>query len=212
MTRWSRCPAGSSSRSPSPPRTSSIRTTLTPTRRRQSLATDLASSSSPVLLHIDCPAPATACGISASGHHSGIPSGVIYAARPVLPASRTDRHRLRAGSARQALHLGRHRAGRIRLLRPGNDGLPDSGHRPTPHHLPAGHRFYIPVDGLTQLQPGDLAVHTTAPDGTPSDPGHVGMFIGDGLVIQAPQTGQDIMLTPLAGYWQQNTTAIRRLV
>ena len=68
-----------------------------------------------------------------------------------------------------------------------------------------------PVYSLTQIQPGDL-LFSAGSDGTPSDPGHVGMFIGDGLVIQAPQTGQDIMISPLAGYWQQNTVAIRRIV
>jgi cell wall-associated NlpC family hydrolase len=68
-----------------------------------------------------------------------------------------------------------------------------------------------PVYSLTQLQPGDL-LFTAGSDGTATDPGHVGMYIGDGLVIQAPQTGQDIMLTPLAGYWRQNTVAIRRPV
>jgi cell wall-associated NlpC family hydrolase len=37
------------------------------------------------------------------------------------------------------------------------------------------------------------------------------MYIGDNLVIQAPQTGEDIMLTPLAGYWQENAVDIRRI-
>jgi cell wall-associated NlpC family hydrolase len=67
-----------------------------------------------------------------------------------------------------------------------------------------------PVYGLTQLQPGDLPF-TAGSDGTPTDPGHVGMYIGDGVVVQAPETGEPIMLTPLTGYWQQNTTAIRRI-
>jgi cell wall-associated NlpC family hydrolase len=37
------------------------------------------------------------------------------------------------------------------------------------------------------------------------------MYIGSGLVIQAPETGEPIMLTPIAGYWQKNTVAIRRM-
>jgi len=67
-----------------------------------------------------------------------------------------------------------------------------------------------PVYSFSQLEPGDL-LFTAGSDGTPSDPGHVGMYIGSGLVIQAPETGEPIMITPLAGYWQQHTVAIRRI-
>lgn len=67
-----------------------------------------------------------------------------------------------------------------------------------------------PVYDLGQLQPGDL-LFIAGSDGTPTDPGHVGMYIGSGLVIEAPETGEPIMITPLAGYWQQNTVAIRRI-
>jgi cell wall-associated NlpC family hydrolase len=38
------------------------------------------------------------------------------------------------------------------------------------------------------LAPGDLAL-TPGSDGTLADPQHVGMFIGNGLVVEAPQTG-----------------------
>jgi len=68
-----------------------------------------------------------------------------------------------------------------------------------------------PVYSLSQLEPGDL-LFTAGSDGTATDPGHVGMYIGSGLVIQAAETGEPIMITPLAGYWQQNTVAIRRIV
>ncbi len=61
----------------------------------------------------------------------------------VLPAGH-DRHhgaepvgghrdRLRAAADRQALPMGRHRAGRVRLLRADDDGLPRGGHRHTAH-------------------------------------------------------------------------------
>jgi hypothetical protein len=40
----------------------------------------------------------------------------------------------------------------------------------------------------------------------------VGMDIGSGLVIQASETGEPIMITPLTGYWQPSTVAIRRIV
>jgi cell wall-associated NlpC family hydrolase len=68
----------------------------------------------------------------------------------------------------------------------------------------------IPVYSLSQLQPGDL-LFTAGSDGTPDNPGHVGMYIGSGTVIDAPQTGQDVELTPLTRYWQQATVAIRRI-
>jgi cell wall-associated NlpC family hydrolase len=67
------------------------------------------------------------------------------------------------------------------------------------------------VSSLSQLEPGDL-LFTAGSDGTNTDPGHVGMYIGSGLVIQAAETGEPIMVTPLAGYWQDNTLAIRRIV
>jgi cell wall-associated NlpC family hydrolase len=67
-----------------------------------------------------------------------------------------------------------------------------------------------PVYSTAQLQPGDL-IFTPGSDGTPTDPGHVGMYIGSGLVISAPETGKPITLTPLNGYWSQQATAIRRV-
>jgi cell wall-associated NlpC family hydrolase len=68
-----------------------------------------------------------------------------------------------------------------------------------------------PVYGIGQLAPGDL-LFSAGSDGTAANPGHVGMYIGSGLVIEAPQTGEPVMITPLAGYWQQNAVAIRRVV
>jgi cell wall-associated NlpC family hydrolase len=67
------------------------------------------------------------------------------------------------------------------------------------------------VSSLSDLQPGDL-LFTAGSDGTATDPGHVGMYVGDGEVIQAATTGEPIMITPLAGYWQDSTVAIRRIV
>jgi len=68
-----------------------------------------------------------------------------------------------------------------------------------------------PVYSTSQLRPGDL-LFTAGSDGTAADPGHVGMNLGSGLVIEAPQSGEDVMITPLKGYWQQNAVAIRRVV
>jgi cell wall-associated NlpC family hydrolase len=66
------------------------------------------------------------------------------------------------------------------------------------------------VSSFSDLLPGDLLFEAGS-DGSDSDPGHVGMYIGDGLVIQAPYTGVDINLTP-ASEWQASTVDIRRIV
>lgn len=48
-----------------------------------------------------------------------------------------------------------------------------------------------PVVPLSQIQPGDL-LFSAGSDGTPTNPGHVVMYLGGGQVIQAPQAGQDV--------------------
>ena len=53
-----------------------------------------------------------------------------------------------------------------------------------------------PVIPLSQIQPGDL-LFSAGSDGTPSNPGHVVMYLGGGQVIQAPQTGQDVQTDPV---------------
>ena len=53
-----------------------------------------------------------------------------------------------------------------------------------------------PVVPLSQIQPGDL-LFSAGSDGTPANPGHVVMYLGDGQVIQAPQTGQDVQIDPV---------------
>jgi cell wall-associated NlpC family hydrolase len=68
-----------------------------------------------------------------------------------------------------------------------------------------------PVYSAAGLEPGDL-LFVPGSDGTAEHPGHVGMYIGSGLVIQAPQTGENIKITQFTGYWQQNLVAIRRIV
>jgi cell wall-associated NlpC family hydrolase len=49
---------------------------------------------------------------------------------------------------------------------------------------------------LSEIQPGDL-LFSAGGDGTPSNPGHVVMYLGGGLIIQAPQPGQDVQIDPL---------------
>ncbi len=50
---------------------------------------------------------------------------------------------------------------------------------------------------LSQIQPGDL-LFSAGSDGTPSNPGHVVMYLGGGEIIQAPQTGEDVQIDPLS--------------
>jgi cell wall-associated NlpC family hydrolase len=67
-----------------------------------------------------------------------------------------------------------------------------------------------PVYSLGALRAGDL-LFTAGADGTPSSPGHVGLYIGDGLIVQAPQTGQDVQLSTLSS-WTSQIVAMRRIV
>ena len=49
---------------------------------------------------------------------------------------------------------------------------------------------------LSQIKPGDL-LFSAGSDGTPTNPGHVVMYLGGGQVIQAPQTGENVQIDPL---------------
>jgi cell wall-associated NlpC family hydrolase len=68
-----------------------------------------------------------------------------------------------------------------------------------------------PVADLSDLRPGDLVFVPGAPLGTTSAPGHVGIYLGDGLVIDAPTTGQTVHIGPLQPYWSGNLAGIRRV-
>jgi len=61
---------------------------------------------------------------------------------------------------------------------------------------------------LEQAQPGDLVFFTGA-EGSPSAPGHVGIYIGDGQMINAPESGENVQVTSITtSYWQQTFVAI----
>ena len=49
-----------------------------------------------------------------------------------------------------------------------------------------------------QVMPGDL-VFFAGSDGTMTAPGHVGIVLGEGLMIDAPFTGADVRIEPYAG-------------
>ena len=63
-----------------------------------------------------------------------------------------------------------------------------------------------PVASLAQAQPGDL-VFFAGSDGTASSPGHVGIYIGNGQMIDAPQAGSVVSVQPVG-----QPVAIRRIV
>ncbi|HEV2347548.1 MAG TPA: C40 family peptidase [Actinocrinis sp.] len=67
-----------------------------------------------------------------------------------------------------------------------------------------------PVYGTDHLRPGDL-LFIPGTDGTPQAPGHVGMYLGAGLLIQAPQTGDVVRISPL-DQWTTSISAVRRIV
>ena len=58
-------------------------------------------------------------------------------------------------------------------------------------------RYDGPQVPLPDIEPGDL-LFSAGSDGTPSNPGHVVMYLGGGEIIQAPQTGQDVQVDPLS--------------
>jgi cell wall-associated NlpC family hydrolase len=63
-----------------------------------------------------------------------------------------------------------------------------------------------PVYRLADLRPGDLLFTP----GTPTHPGHVALYLGRNLLIEAPRTGRPVRITALAGYWQHNISIARR--
>ena len=68
-----------------------------------------------------------------------------------------------------------------------------------PHYTVTQAELGTPVAAPDLLQPGDL-VFIPGDDGTMAAPGHVGMYIGQGLIIEAPQSGEDVKLVPLTTF------------
>ena len=60
----------------------------------------------------------------------------------------------------------------------------------------------LPAVSTSDLQPGDLLFF----DGD----GHVGMYVGNGELIDAPQTGEDVEKVPLAGWYEANLDSAAR--
>jgi hypothetical protein len=73
-----------------------------------------------------------------------------------------------------------------------------------PHYAAA--QWYSPYAvwvAPERLQPGDL-VFFTGSDGTRKAPGHVGIYVGDGYLIDAPHTGSFVRIDRLDGRWFAN--------
>lgn len=64
----------------------------------------------------------------------------------------------------------------------------------------------VAVPSLAAAQPGDLVFYPGS-DGTPSAPGHVGIYVGNGEMIDAPQTGESVQIQPVG-----DPVAIRRVL
>jgi cell wall-associated NlpC family hydrolase len=62
---------------------------------------------------------------------------------------------------------------------------------------------------LGEIRPGDL-VATVGADGTRAAPGHIGMYVGGGNVVEAPFEGRPVHLFPLHGY--HDVVTVRRIV
>jgi cell wall-associated NlpC family hydrolase len=65
------------------------------------------------------------------------------------------------------------------------------------------------VPNPADIQPGDLITIPGA-DGTPTVAGHVGMYVGHGMVVEAPFTGAQVRLVPARTY--TDIISIRRIV
>lgn len=70
-------------------------------------------------------------------------------------------------------------------------------------------RVGTPVVSLAQATPGDL-VFFAGSDGTRTSPGHVGIYLGGGMMIDAPYTGTDVQVQPVGN--AGTVVAIRRIV
>ena len=69
-----------------------------------------------------------------------------------------------------------------------------------------------PVTSTAAMQPGDL-IFIAGSDGTPANPGHVGLYIGlvnaVPFLVHAPQTGKTVEIKPIST-WRGLIVAIRR--
>jgi cell wall-associated NlpC family hydrolase len=63
---------------------------------------------------------------------------------------------------------------------------------------------------VAQLQPGDLVL-VPGSGGTLASPGHIGMYVGDGLVVHAPRTGDVVRVTTMARFIAGGISGLRHI-
>jgi peptidoglycan DL-endopeptidase CwlO len=63
---------------------------------------------------------------------------------------------------------------------------------------------------VAQLQPGDLIL-IPGSGGTLASPGHVGMYVGAGLVVHAPRTGDVVRVTTLVAFTAGGISGLRHI-
>jgi len=63
---------------------------------------------------------------------------------------------------------------------------------------------------LATILPGDLVL-VAGSDGTLASPGHVGMYLGEGLAIHAPHTGDVVRVVTLASFTADGVSAVRHI-
>jgi cell wall-associated NlpC family hydrolase len=70
-----------------------------------------------------------------------------------------------------------------------------------PHYTLAQFGMGVAVPDLVLAAPGDL-IFIPGADGTltPPDPQHVGLYLGDGWVIEAPDAGEVVKIVSAAGF------------
>jgi peptidoglycan DL-endopeptidase CwlO len=68
----------------------------------------------------------------------------------------------------------------------------------------------IPVDGFGAISPGDLVL-IPGSDGTLANPGHVGLYLGDGLVLSATDPEQGVIVQTWANFTAGGLSGIRYL-
>ena len=80
---------------------------------------------------------------------------------------------------------------------------------PLPHFTGPQFDAGVPTN-RAQLSPGDLVL-TPGSDGTLADPGHVGMYIGEGLVVEAPETGDVVKVVSYASFVSEGLSGLRHI-
>ncbi len=93
-----------------------------------------------------------------------------------------------------SLVMGAYRAARVNLPRVTGD------------QVHAG----TPVASLADARPGDL-IFIPGSGGSMTNPDHVGLYLGSGILVQAPHTGDVVKISPVSG-WASQIAAIRQIV